>query len=60
MLQVFILQEKLEEKDDEIKRLNLELQHKMPTEDNNNKTGLVSDTEKFKDEMITDETGNSS
>lgn len=60
MLQVFILQEKLEERDNEIKRLNLELQHKMlPTEDNN-KTGLVSDTEKFKDEMITDETGNSS
>ena len=58
MLQVYILQEKLEEKDNEIKRLKLEL-HQKTLMEQDNKTDIASDTNKVKDEMITDETGNS-
>ncbi|KAK6261255.1 hypothetical protein QUC31_007071 [Theobroma cacao] len=54
---VYILQEKLEEKDNEIKRLKLELQQKTLMEEEN-KTDIAIDTSKVKDEMVTDETGN--
>ncbi|GMI76611.1 FKBP12 interacting protein 37 [Hibiscus trionum] len=60
---VYILQEKLEERDNEIERLKMELQQKMvPVEDadDDDKTGLASDTNKLNDEMTTDETGNNS
>ncbi|XWS48199.1 hypothetical protein CRYUN_Cryun13aG0053200 [Craigia yunnanensis] len=57
---VYILQEKLEEKDNEIKRLKLELQLQQKTlMEEDNKTDIAFDTNKVKDEMITDETGNS-
>ena len=55
MLQVYILQEKLEEKDNEIKRLKLELQQKTQMEEDN-MTDIDFDANKVK-EMITDETG---
>ncbi|KAE8710673.1 FKBP12-interacting protein of 37 kDa [Hibiscus syriacus] len=52
---VYILQEKLEERDKEIERLKMELQQKtVSVEDDDNKTGLAND------EMTTGETGNSS
>ena len=60
MLQVYILQEKLEEKDNEIKRLKLELELQQKTlREEDNMTEITFDTNKVKDEMITDETGNS-
>ncbi|XP_022737998.1 FKBP12-interacting protein of 37 kDa isoform X2 [Durio zibethinus] len=52
---VYILQEKLEAKDNEIKRLKLELHQKTRMEEDN-KADLALDTSKVKDEMITDET----
>lgn len=59
MLQVFILQEKLEEKDHEIKRLKLELELNQKTTviEEDNKIDVAVDATKVKDEMITDEPG---
>ncbi|XVF09333.1 hypothetical protein REPUB_Repub07fG0083600 [Reevesia pubescens] len=54
---VYILQEKLEEKDNEIKRLKLELHQKARMEEDN-KTDIAIDNNKVKDQIITDETGN--
>ncbi|KAK8672475.1 hypothetical protein V6N13_110843 [Hibiscus sabdariffa] len=57
---VYVLQEKLGEREDEIKRLKMELQQKMLPIEVDNETGLASDTNKLKDEMTNDETGNNS
>ncbi|XVF12178.1 hypothetical protein REPUB_Repub08aG0092000 [Reevesia pubescens] len=55
---VYILQEKLEEKDNENKGLKLELHQKTLVEENN-KTDIAFDANTVKDEIITDETGKS-
>ncbi|OMO67553.1 hypothetical protein COLO4_30111 [Corchorus olitorius] len=58
---VYILQEKLEERENEIKRLKLELQQKTQVKEDEMATDVdvATDTSKVKDEMVTDETGNS-
>ncbi|XVF50380.1 hypothetical protein PTKIN_Ptkin04bG0094900 [Pterospermum kingtungense] len=53
---VFILQEKLEQKDNEMKRLKLELHQKTVMEEDN-KRDIAVDSTKVKDEMMTDEPG---
>ncbi|KAL4379984.1 hypothetical protein GQ457_02G020950 [Hibiscus cannabinus] len=57
---VYVLQEKLGEREDEIIRLKMELQQKMLPIEVDNETGLASDTNKLKDEITTEETGNNS
>ncbi|OMP12115.1 putative FKBP12-interacting protein of 37 kDa [Corchorus capsularis] len=58
---VYILQEKLEERENEIKRLKVELQQKTQVKEDEMVTDVdvAIDTSKVKDEMVTDETGNS-
>ncbi|OMO60009.1 hypothetical protein CCACVL1_24468 [Corchorus capsularis] len=58
---VYILQEKLEERENEIKRLKLELQQKTQVKEDEMVTDVdvAIDTSKVKDEMVTDETENS-
>ncbi|XVE54992.1 hypothetical protein DITRI_Ditri03aG0125400 [Diplodiscus trichospermus] len=56
---VYILQEKLEEKENEIKRLKMELHQKTVMEEDNNKDMAIdTNNNKIKDKTITDETRN--